>query len=69
MCIRDSFGIDTIAAKDWAEATIGNASVVVPCKDEPHERYIPVALAFDNQKPSFRVHGRCGSNHTHTSKP
>lgn len=31
--------------------------------------YIPVAIAFDEEKPGFRVHGNCGTDHKHTSKP
>jgi len=64
------FGIDTLAAKNWTELTIGNASVVVPSNGKDRdEDYIPVAFAFDKNVPGFRVHGRCGSDHKHTSKP
>lgn len=66
------FGIDTIAKYDWSEMTIGDASVVVPNNDSDnydHGKFIPVASAFDKEKPEFRVHGKCGTNHKHTSKP
>ncbi|KAL8895228.1 MAG: hypothetical protein Q9207_008251 [Kuettlingeria erythrocarpa] len=64
------FGIDTLAVNDWTEITIGNASVVVPSNgEETEEAYIPVAFAFDDRKPGFRVHGKCGKDHKHTSKP
>ncbi|KAL8833605.1 MAG: hypothetical protein Q9176_007912 [Flavoplaca citrina] len=64
------FGIDTLAEDDWTELTIGNASVVVPSNGkEMEEMYIPVAFAFDDRKSGFRVHGKCGMDHKHTSKP
>ncbi|KAL8897578.1 MAG: hypothetical protein Q9192_002503 [Flavoplaca navasiana] len=64
------FGIDTLAEHDWTELTIGDASVVVPSNGkEREESYIPVAFAFDEGKPGFRVHGKCGKDHKHTSKP
>ncbi|KAI4239783.1 MAG: hypothetical protein LQ349_000091 [Xanthoria aureola] len=64
------FGIDTLADDDWTELTVGNASVVVPSNgQEREEAYIPVAFAFDDRKPGFRVHGKCGKDHKHTSKP
>ncbi|KAL8977094.1 MAG: hypothetical protein Q9205_007034 [Flavoplaca limonia] len=64
------FGIDTLAEDDWTELTIGNASVVVPSNGkEMEEMYIPVAFAFDDRKSGFRVHGKCGKDHKHTSKP
>ncbi|KAK0643283.1 hypothetical protein B0T16DRAFT_391833 [Cercophora newfieldiana] len=63
------FGIDTLGHEDWTELKIGNASVVVPSDGSEREgAYIPVAFAFD-KTPGFRVHGKCGSNHKHTSKP
>ncbi|KAI4280129.1 MAG: hypothetical protein L6R35_005972 [Caloplaca aegaea] len=64
------FGIDTLAEDDWTELTIGDASVVVPSNGkEGEEKYIPVAFAFDDRKSGFRVHGKCGKDHKHTSKP
>ncbi|KDR79793.1 hypothetical protein GALMADRAFT_61902 [Galerina marginata CBS 339.88] len=66
------FGIDTIAKNAWAEMTIGNASVVVPSNGSDTfdgDKFIPVAFAFSEDEPKFKVHGRCGSNHRHTSKP
>ena len=63
------FGIDTLAEEDWTEINIGNASVVVPSNDQVREEYIPVAFKFDDKTPGFRVHGKSGSNHKHTSKP
>ncbi|KAL8755705.1 MAG: hypothetical protein Q9184_004720 [Pyrenodesmia sp. 2 TL-2023] len=64
------FGIDTLAEDDWTELTVGNASVVVPSNGKEREKaYIPVAFAFDERKPGFRVHGKCGKDHKHTSKP
>ena len=66
------FGIDTIAKDDWCEMSIGEASVVVPCNDSDgydQDKFIPVAFAF-NEKPKFRVHGKCGKGgHKHSSKP
>ncbi|KAG5332580.1 hypothetical protein C0989_006821 [Termitomyces sp. Mn162] len=52
------FGIDTRAKNGWAEASIGNASVVVPSdKGEAYdkEKFIPVAFAFDEKKPNFKA--------------
>ncbi|KAI4129746.1 MAG: hypothetical protein LQ341_006532 [Variospora aurantia] len=64
------FGIDTLAEADWTELTVGNASVVVPSNgNERAEAYIPVAFAFNDGKPGFRVHGKCGKDRKHTSKP
>ncbi|CAD6447778.1 e4d5ba55-7e96-4408-bfa6-a455d9d763fb [Sclerotinia trifoliorum] len=63
------FGIDTLGVDDWTELSIGNASVVVPSNGTDRENYIPVAFAFDEKKAGFRVHGKCGSDHKHTSKP
>lgn len=65
------FGIDTIAQEGWSEMTIGGSSVVVPSNESDSydaEKYIAVALSFEESKPGFKVHGRCGSNHKHTSK-
>ncbi|KAM0425043.1 hypothetical protein ACHAPT_009844 [Fusarium lateritium] len=66
------FGIDTIARGDWSEMKIGDASVVVPSNDSngfDKDKFIPVAFAFDEQKSTFRVHGKCGKDHKHSSKP
>ncbi|KAJ6780651.1 hypothetical protein PWT90_01747 [Aphanocladium album] len=66
---EDMFGIDTVADSAWSELSVGNASVVVPCSDDSEfdkEEYIPVAFAFQEDKPAFIVHGRCGSDHKHT---
>lgn len=66
------FGIDTLANSAWAETKIGDASVVVPTSRTDgydQDRFIPVAFAFDEEKPEFRVHGKCGKDHKHTSKP
>lgn len=74
------FGINTREKEDWAEITIDNASVVVPhsqvgteggVEAEPAATpaYIPVAFVFDDQRRGFRVHGKCGKDHKHTSKP
>jgi hypothetical protein len=66
---EDKFGIDTVADTAWSELTIGDASVVVPCGDDiehDQDKYIPVAFAFSEDKPSFIVHERCGSDHKHT---
>ena len=51
--------------------SIGTASVVVPSNNDKgnHDNFIPVALAFDKEKSGFRVHGRCGKDHKHTTKP
>jgi hypothetical protein len=51
---------------------IGDASVVVPSNDSEtynQDKFIPVAFAFDEEKPKFKVHGRCGIDQRHTSKP
>lgn len=51
---------------------IGGASVVVPSNHDDdcgQDKSIPVAFVFEQKKPEFRVHGRCGDNHRHTSKP
>jgi hypothetical protein len=66
------FGIDTIAKGAWSEMKIGDASVVVSSNDSDgydQDKFIPVAFAFDEEKPKFRVHGKCGKDHKHTSKP
>lgn len=66
------FGIDTIAKASWAEMKIGDASVVVPSNDTDaydSNQFIPVAFAFNEQKPKFTVHGRCRIDHKHTTKP
>ena len=64
------FGIDTLGKEDWTEMKIGDASVVVPSNgNDRADAYIPVSFAFDGYTPGFRVHGKCGKNHTHTSKP
>ena len=63
------FDIDTLIEDDWTELTIGDASIVVSNNGKEREAYIPVAFAFDDKKPGFRVHGKCGKDHKHTSKP
>lgn len=66
------FGIDTVANETWSELKIGDASVVVPdndSNDSDREKFIPVALAFDGEKPGFKVHGRCKKTHRHKSTP
>ena len=66
------FGIDTLAKGPWSEMKIGDASVVVPSNDSvayDQDKFIPVAFAFDEEKPKFRVHGRCGTDHKHTLTP
>lgn len=47
-------------------------SVVVPSNDGNgygDNRFIPVAFVFDEKEPKFKVHGRCGKDHKHSSKP
>lgn len=67
------FGIDTIAKDAWCETSIGEAGVVVPSNESDgydQDKFIPVAFAFDKEKPKFRVHGKCGKGeHKHPSKP
>ena len=66
------FGIDTLAKGAWSEMKIGDASVVVPSHGNDHydeNKFIPVALAFDEEKPMFMVHGKCGRDHRHTTRP
>jgi len=63
------FGLDTISRNSWAEMTVGNASVVVRSTGDEHEDFVSVALEFDSEQPRFRVHGKCKSNHKHTTKP
>ena len=66
---EDLFGIDTMAEGTWAEMSIGNSSVVVPCyKSDGYsqEKFTPVTFAFDEEKPKFRVHGICKKDHKHT---
>uniref|UniRef100_A0A1Y1KCQ3 Uncharacterized protein n=1 Tax=Photinus pyralis TaxID=7054 RepID=A0A1Y1KCQ3_PHOPY len=64
------FGIDTLDEEDWTELKIDSASVVVRSNgNERQGAYIPVSFAFDDKKPGFRVHGKCGKDHKHTSKP
>ena len=60
--VEGMFGIDTMASGAWSEMSIGDASVVVPSnEDDDCDRvdFIPVAFAFDEEKPKFRVHGKC----------
>lgn len=66
------FGIDTLAKDAWSEMKLGDASVVVPSNNSngfDKDKFIPVAFAFDDDRPKCRVHGRCGSDHKHSSKP
>ncbi len=66
------FGIDTVAKTPWSEMKIGDASVVVPSNDSDgydQDKFIPVAFEFDEETPKFKVHGRCGKDHKHSSKP
>ncbi|KAH8586023.1 hypothetical protein B0O99DRAFT_645559 [Bisporella sp. PMI_857] len=66
------FGIDTIAKVAWSEMSIGDVSVVVPSNDGDgysQDKFIPVAFVFGEEKPEFMVHGKCGKDHKHTSKP
>ena len=67
------FSIDTIADNAWTELGIGNASVVVPSNetdDYDKDDFVPVALTFDEERPGFKVHGKCGKGeHKHQSKP
>lgn len=68
----DLFGLDTLAESAWLEMKIGDASVVVPGtvpEGYNEERFIPVAMAFSEDDPRFRVHGRCLKGHDHTGKP
>ena len=70
--VEGLFGIDSLAKDAWSEMKIGDASVVVPSNDSDDynkDKFIPVAFAFDDDKPKYQVHGRCGSNHRHTSRP
>ena len=70
--VEGVFGIDTLAKHAWSEMKIGDASVVMPSNDSndfDKDKFIPVAFAFDNDKPNYRVHGRCNQNHKHTSRP
>lgn len=69
--ISGMFGIDTLAKESWAEMKIGEASVVVPSEGNAFdaEKFIPVAFAFEDAKPGFIVHGKCGKDHKHSSKP
>ncbi|KAK3373630.1 hypothetical protein B0T24DRAFT_529687, partial [Lasiosphaeria ovina] len=66
------FGIDTIAKDNWAELKIGDASVVVPDDDKDTvdaDGFIQVAFVFEEDKPQFKVHGKCKKDHKHTTKP
>ena len=66
------FGIDTIAKGAWSEIKIGDASVVVPSNEsdgQDQDKFIPVAFAFDEEKPKIMVHGKCKKEHAHSSKP
>ncbi|EFY89303.1 hypothetical protein J3458_018760 [Metarhizium acridum] len=66
------FGIDTLAKNNWSEMKIGDASVVVPSNGSEtynQDKFISVAFAFDKEKPEFKVHGKCGKDHKHSSKP
>ena len=67
------FGVDSLATADWTEMKVGDASVVVPSNDSDDydkDEFIPVAFAFDEEQPKFKVHGKCGRGwHEHTSKP
>lgn len=63
------FGIDTLATSDWSELTINDSSIVVPSNGDDVHGYFPVAFAFTGTEPGFRVHGKCGKDHKHSSKP
>ncbi|KAM0256275.1 hypothetical protein ACHAPA_012225 [Fusarium lateritium] len=65
-------GLDTIGKHDWVEASIGQASVVVPSNGNQSNAkdFIDVSFAFDPDRSGFKVHGRCNwGNHTHSRKP
>lgn len=53
---------------DWAEIKIGEASVVVRSNSNELDGFIGVSFAFSDD-PEFRMHGKCGRDHKHTSKP
>lgn len=66
------FGVDTLAKGAWSEMKIGDASVVVPSNHGDgydQEKFIPVTFAFEEEKPTFTVHGKCGVDHVHTNQP
>lgn len=64
-------GLDTRYKCDWAETKLGEASVVVPSHGTGYdkEKFIPVSFAFEKDKSGFKVHGKCGKDHRHSSKP
>lgn len=61
-------GIDTICQYDWAETSIGEASVVVRSSGSRLDGFVAVAFAFKNDEPSYKVHGKCKRSVQHTSK-
>ncbi|KAJ7126490.1 hypothetical protein C8R46DRAFT_59590 [Mycena filopes] len=68
------FGVDSVAPQDWAEMSVGGASVVVPYNpgisaSKADEDYISVSYIFDHREDKVRVHGKCKVDHKHTSKP
>ncbi|KAF9769958.1 hypothetical protein IL306_012538 [Fusarium sp. DS 682] len=70
--VEGLFDIDTLGKDAWTEMTIGDASVAVPSNGSSvydKDRFIPIAFAFDEDNPQYRVHCRCGSNRKHSSKP
>ncbi|KAK4225992.1 hypothetical protein QBC38DRAFT_481551 [Podospora fimiseda] len=65
-----AFAAELASALASTELKICNASVVVPSNgNESDKAYIPVAFAFDDKTPGFKVHGKCKKEHKHTSKP
>ncbi|KAM0200797.1 hypothetical protein ACHAPI_002462 [Fusarium lateritium] len=66
-------GLNTIGKHNWAEVSIGQASVVVPTNGENNfnlKDFVDVSFTFDADQSGFRVHGKCGGGgHDHTGKP
>lgn len=63
-----SLGIDTVPQHDWAEFSIGEASVVVRSNNVPLTDFVPVAFVFDQDKAGYRVVKNCKKGIRHTSK-
>lgn len=64
-------GLDTLHKHDWAEVSIGDASVIVHSnKAGENSDFVNVSFAFRANNAKAGVHGRCGKGQNkHTSKP
>lgn len=65
---QGSLGIETAGRHDWAEISIGGASVVVRSNNVPLTGYVPVSFLFDKDELGAETKKVCGRDVRHTSK-